>query len=322
MQSENLIDEIVSRSVGVSYPGIAPTELTQIPIPVPPLDTQLKVADFLDHETIEADALMAKYERLLELLEEKRVALITQAVTKGLDPNVPMKDSGIEWIGQTPAHWSVGRLAPSIVSKTDGPFGSGLKNEHYAESGVRVIRLQNIGDGEFKGDDAAFVSEEYFKSLGGHDAKPGDVLVAGLGDENNALGRACLLPADVPIAMVKADCFRYRFNPERVSHEYIVKSINSAVGRNAALLASRGATRQRINLSAVGNMIVPLPPLPEQMEVSTFVDRLVIEIHRARKAIRAAIALVKERRAALITAAVTGQIDVTTYKPSTTMEVA
>ena len=107
MQCETVIDEIVAHSTGVGYPGIAASELVRLKIPFPGVDTQAAVAKFLDRETAEADALVAKYERLIELLEEKRVALITQAVTKGLDPNGPMKDSGVEWIGRIPGSWDV-----------------------------------------------------------------------------------------------------------------------------------------------------------------------------------------------------------------------
>ena len=318
VQSNTFVDEVVSRSQGVSYPAITPQELFRIEVPVPNPHAQERIADFLDHETAESDALVADFERLIRLFEERRLTLSQHAVTKGLDPNVPMKDSGIDWIGNIPTHWDVGRLAPYIVDKTDGPFGSGLKNEHYTTSGIRVIRLQNIGAGTFKDDDASFVSEEYFQSLGGHEARPGDVLVAGLGDENNPLGRACALPPHIGIAMVKADCFRYRFDQKRVLNQFAINVLNSLEGRHSSLLLSRGATRQRMNLSAVGSMIVALPPAAEQSVINAWLSARIAEIEAIRNNALKSISLIQERRSALITAAVTGQIDVTSYTPEST----
>ena len=291
-------------------------------VPCPNLGQQRGIVDFLNRETAKADALIVKYEKLLELLEDKHVATITQAVTKGLDPTVPMKDSGVEQIGEIPAGWQLNRLRPYVISKTDGPFGSGLKNEHYVNNGTRVIRLQNIGIGEFKDDDSSFVLDSYFESLGGHDAMPGDLLVAGLGDEKNPLGRACLLPGDIDRAMVKADCFRYRLDPKHVTHDYVVHFLNSAVGRFACQTVSRGATRQRMNLSAIADVPFPFPPLNEQIVIAEHLVRQSEALEAQKKHLKDAISFAKERRAALITAAVTGQIDVNTYKSDNAKEVA
>jgi len=101
---------------------------------------------------------VAKKEHLIDLLQEQRTALITHAVTKGLDPDVPMKDSSVEWLGEIPAHWTCLALARITKSKCDGPFGAGLKSEHYCDEGIRVIRLQNISSGIFRGDDAALLT--------------------------------------------------------------------------------------------------------------------------------------------------------------------
>jgi len=109
LQAEPYVQWIVAHSQGVGYPAINPSELGQLRVGIPPITHQHALAAFLDRETARIDALIAKKERLLELLEEKRTALITRAVTKGLDPTVPMKESGVEWLGEVPKHWDIKR---------------------------------------------------------------------------------------------------------------------------------------------------------------------------------------------------------------------
>ena len=141
---------------------------------------------------------MEEQRRLIELLKEKRQAVISHAVTKGLDPTAPMKDSGVEWLGQVPAHWRVLALGRITTAKCDGPFGSGLKSEHYTDEGVRVVRLQNIREDGFNDLDAAFIDPIYYsQELGDHDVRSGDILIAGLGDDRNTVGRACVAPSGI-----------------------------------------------------------------------------------------------------------------------------
>jgi type I restriction enzyme S subunit len=270
---------------------------------------QATIAAALDRETARIDALGSKKTRFIDLLKEKRQALITHAVTKGLDPTVKMKDSGVEWIGEVPAHWEAAQLGKLSVSRCDGPFGSGLKSEHYTETGVRVVRLQNIGWAEFKGGDAAYIAREYWQGElgGGHDVIPGDVLIAGLGDENNPLGRACVAPADIGDAMVKADCYRFRVG-QRVVPEYVALSLSGTARAECGFLAT-GATRDRLNLTLASARRIPVPPIEEQREILRMIGVRVSLIDLLTNKTERSIALLKERRSALITAAVTGQID-------------
>uniref|UniRef100_UPI00258D717D restriction endonuclease subunit S n=1 Tax=uncultured Acinetobacter sp. TaxID=165433 RepID=UPI00258D717D len=110
LRAKGFIKEVVARSVGVSYPAINSSELVNITIPSIEFSEQIRIANFLDHETAKIDTLIAKQEKLIELLKEKRQAVISHAVTKGLNPNVPMKDSGVEWLGEVPEHWIVSKF--------------------------------------------------------------------------------------------------------------------------------------------------------------------------------------------------------------------
>ena len=289
--------------------NIIAQKYANMPLPVPKTEEQRAIAAFLDRETEKIDALIAKKERLIELLQEKRTALITRAVTKGLDSNVPMKDSGVEWLGKIPAHWECLALSRVSLARCDGPFGSGLKSEHYSESGVRVVRLQNIGSAEFCDADRAYINEEYGSQLGDHRVLPGDLLIAGLGDDAHPVGRACVAPEYIVPAMVKADCFRFRLDIRLLLARFAAYQLSSTAAAAAGAL-STGATRSRLNLTAMTTRKVALPPLREQAAIVSVLDRSYDESCVVIAKIREAIKHLKEYRTALISAAVIGKIDV------------
>jgi type I restriction enzyme S subunit len=310
----------VSQDTGV--PGLAREMVHDHPFIAPPMREQSAIADFLDRETGKIDALVAEQERLIALLKEKRQAVISQAVTKGLDASAPMKDSGVAWLGQVPAHWEVTRLGRVTATKCDGPFGSGLKSEHYTECGVRVIRLQNIRMGHFDDTDAAFIDEEYFRvSLPGHDVQEGDLLIAGLGDDRNIVGRCCVAPAGVEPAMVKADCFRFRLFTQHALPAFMAMQLTAGSQFDAGMMSS-GSTRSRIPLSVMATRSVALPPLAEQQELVEEIEARSRDFDTLTNEAHSAIALLRERRAALISAAVTGKIDVRGLVSSTEVAAA
>jgi len=291
-------------------PSLRIADLNQFAIGCPPVAEQESIASFLDRETGRIDTLVKKKERLIELLQEKRTALISHAVTQGLNPNVPKKDSGIPWLGRIPEHWLSLPFKRFVESMCDGPFGSDMKSSHYSDTGIRLIRLQNIGVGYFDNADQAFIPESHFRSLSGHDALPGDLLVAGLGDPNNPVGRACLLPHMVPIAMVKADCFRVRLNQKQLTHPFVAHFLCSSAARAAAQDQTRGATRERMNLTGLSQITVAVPPLAEQDTIVKHINQETFKLDALMAKALRAIELLREYRTGLISAAVTGQIDV------------
>jgi type I restriction enzyme S subunit len=297
----------------LANPGAVPSvnegQMQDTPAIVPPLSEQRAVAAFLDQETARIDALVEKKEQLIALLQEKRTAVITRAVTKGLDPNVPMRDSGVEWLGEIPAHWECLALARVTVSRCDGPFGSGLKSEHYSNEGVRVIRLQNIGWAEFLDSDEAYIDEVYASGLGDHSVVPDDLLIAGLGDEGHPVGRACSAPSNIEPAMVKADCFRFRLDRRRLISRFAAYQLSATASATAGSL-STGATRSRLNLTNMAARKVAVPPLDEQRAIVELLEQNRGSFHTLLGRIREAIDRLKELRIALISAAVTGKIDV------------
>ena len=215
------------------------------------------------------------------------------------------KDSGVEWLGEVPEHWAVISLGRVTTTKCDGPFGSGLKSEHYTEAGVRVIRLQNIRTDGFDGSDAAFIDTDYYThELNGHDVLAGDVLIAGLGDDRNTVGRACVAPVGIEPAMVKADCFRFRLDTSRAIPSFVAASLIAGSGFDAGTLSS-GSTRSRIPLSVMGTRTIALPTPPEQAAIVSFLDRETAKIDALIAEQQRLIELLLEKRQAVISHAVT-----------------
>ena len=196
------------------------------------------------------------------------------------------------------------------MKKCDGPFGSGLKSEHYTESGVRVIRLQNIKMGKYFDGEGAFIDEDYYKNnLRNHDVEAGDVLIAGLGDPRNPVGRACIAPDDISPAMVKADCFRFRVDKTKVIPSFVAQQLSVSSFHDAGKL-SNGSTRARIPLNLMTTRTVAICSKEEQQEILKHVKKLSAQYEQLETTAELAIRLMQERRTVLISAAVTGKIDV------------
>jgi type I restriction enzyme S subunit len=284
-------------------------DLKRIPVVVPPEDEMAEIASYLDRATARVDTLIAKKTRFIKLLTEKREALITHAVTKGVDAGVPMKDTGLDWLGTVPAHWKLGQLRRFTYSRCDGPFGSGLKSNNYTDDGARVIRLQNIGSGVYKANNSAYIGFEYWQDVlgGGHEVFSGDLLMAGLGDENNHLGRACVAPEGIEPALVKADCYRFRLTPD-VDAQYVALTLSATARHECGFLAN-GATRDRLNLGLASSRVIPIPPLTEHKRIVSYISRSTARIDTLIAKTERSIELLREHRIALITAAVTGKLD-------------
>lgn len=284
-QLQRINDETYATTV--KHLSSAQVRAIRVALPASLSDRRGLVA-FLDRELAEIDAFIAEQEELIGLLTERRDASWQSAIDSLSATEVPLR-----------------RIVDSVV---DGPFGSSLTATHYSESGARVIRLGNIGVNAFKDLDQAFIPMAYFAELGTHSVRGGDVVVAGLGDDRMPLGRAAVVPELGP-AIVKADCYRVR--PNRLATNSFLAWVLSAPQTRARFgLMSRGSTRQRLNTSVVRDVLVPLPSIPEQERVVAETDEVIRELDATIADAHHAITLSKERRAALISAAVTGKIDV------------
>lgn len=267
---------------------ISGEQILNIQVPHYDLPTQRRIADYLDRETAQIDAMAGALDGLVARLEERRENL-----------------RDIEYRRASMSH-KTPRLRVICESIIDGPFGSSLTSAHYTESGVRVIRLGNIGVNKFKDSDKAFISETHGNTLSNHDALPGDVIIAGLGDLNNPVGRACVVPEDVGRSIVKADCYRVRPG-KTVNPSFLAHMLNAPQVREVSRRSSRGSTRIRLTTGIAANSRIPLPPLDEQRRIADHLDAETAKIDAMIAKAGELRALLDERRSALITATVTGQ---------------
>ena len=245
----------------------------------PPLDEQHAIAAFLDRETGKIDALVAKKERLIELLQEKRTALITHAVTKGLDLDVPMKDSGVEWLGEIPAHWEVRRLKHVASMRA----GTNITSDNIQLTGPYPV----FGGNGVRGYTSSFTHEGEFPLIGRQGALCGSV--------NFASGRFWASEHAVVVVPYPTG-----------DTNWLTYSLN-AMSLNQY---SQSAAQPGLSLDTIGAVPAPMPPLPEQPAIADFLDRKTTKIDVLMAKVREAIDRLKELRTALITAAVTGKIDV------------
>ena len=189
----------------------------------PPKEEQVHIGKTLDRETARIDALISKKTRFIELLREKRQALITHAVTKGLDPRVKMKDSRVEWLGEVPEHWEIKRLQFLCASIKAGPFGSALTKDMYVADGYRVYGQEQVIPGDFSIGDY-YITPEYFSELVQYAVQPGDVLVSCVG----TFGKIAVVPEGVEPGIINPRLIRIRVN-QLVSPVYLTMLMRSSV---------------------------------------------------------------------------------------------
>ena len=284
LRESSFVETVVARSVGVSYPAVNSSEVATIPIPLPPSDEQRAIADFLDRETARLDTLVRKKRELIEKLREKRTALISRTVTRGLNPNVKLKPSGIEWLGDIPQHWDIMRLKWRARCRSgDGISPDEVTPEETADQSVPVIGGNGVmGYCERSNcDDPVIVIGRVGALCGNvHCIKPPAWVT------DNAL----LMPIDNRV-------FRL---------EYLAAVLQS---RDLNELADKTA-QPLITGTRVRGETVPIPTVHEQHAIADYLDRETAKLDQMSEKVEAAIEKLREYRTALITAAVTGKIDV------------
>jgi type I restriction enzyme, S subunit len=290
---------------GSTRDRISRSMLAKVSVPIPSISEQRAIASFLDRETAKIDALVAKKERLIALLQEKRAAVISHAVTRGLDPSVPMKDSGVEWLGEVPAHWEVRRLKHLVTGMISGPFGSSLTKEMYSSSGFRVYGQEQVIPADFSIGDY-FVNDLKFAELRRYAVSPGDILMSCVG----TFGRVAIVPEGVHPGIINPRLLRITPNKTEIIPDYLAVTLSSRYATTQLDTLSRGGTMGVINLGLVSQLIVAVPPVQEQCAIVRFIDESNQRSDALVSMLTKHISLLDERRASLISAAVTGKIDV------------
>src|SRR5713101_2373012 len=236
-------DWLLLESVGSTMDNLNTNILSRIPLPIPPLPEQYTIATYLDRETARINALIAKKERLTELLQEKRAALISHVVTKGLDPTVPMKDSGIEWLGEIPAHWEVKRVRDITELLQTGPFGSQLHSSDYSPYGIPVINPSHLKDGYIYPDWDCAVNEETLPRLLRHELRKGDIVFARRGE----MGRCALVTEKEAGWLCGTGSLLMRPRVTLAAPAFLNKVLSTEGVKDWLLLESVGSTMDNLN---------------------------------------------------------------------------
>ena len=248
--SERFFQHAVGTSAGSLSPRTNWNHLAEFEVDLPPIDQQRRIVELL---WAVDDCIMKGY-----MLHSSLKAFYRVTLDRGCSENVVGKH----------------QLGDIVDYASDGPFGSKLKTEHYASFGARVIRLQNVGDGQFDDTDKAFISMDYFGELQHYEVRAEDVIVARLGDETHSVGRAALIPGTLGPAVNKADCFCLRGSPRKVVNAYIVYFLNSKFGMEQVKALAQGTTRLRINVGNLKTVLVSLPSLSQQVILVQQLDEM------------------------------------------------
>jgi type I restriction enzyme S subunit len=279
-------------------------------MPLPSRQEQDRIGEFLDRETEKIDELVAEQRRLMELLKEKRQAVISHAVTKGLNPRAPMEPSNIEWLGDVPEHWRSGSLKYFVRPKGDaiktGPFGSQLTAPEMQSGTIKVYNQRNVIDRDFASGDN-FITDEKFSELAGFETFPGDLLITTRG----TIGRAAILPQNAERGILHPCLLRIQPDGNQLRTEFLMMLIqDSDLLKNQLSYLSNATTIEVIYSNTMASVTVPVPPLTEQDAIIRFLTEQTTKLDALAAEAQKAIDLLQERRTALISAAVTGQIDV------------
>ena len=285
-------------------------EMAEISFALPAECEQFKIIEYLDHETAKIDNLIAKQEKLIELLNEKRQAVISHAVTKGLNPNVPMKDSDVEWLGQVPEHWDVWKFAHIAPIITCGVASTPTYVEEH--EGIPFLSAQNIKNNKLSLHKFNYISHSLHEQLTRY-RKPelGDILVTRVGA---GIGEACIVDIDLEFS-IYVSLTHIRVNQNIASNKFIMYFFGTDYCKflNHEGTVTGGGVGN-LNVNNVVKYQIGLPSLEEQQKIVGHIENYIYQQDELISKAESAIQLMQERRTALISAAVTGKIDVRNWQ--------
>ncbi|MCS3924441.1 restriction endonuclease subunit S [Methanosalsum natronophilum] len=271
----------------------------------PPLEEQHTIASFLDRETSRIDALVEKKQQFIELLEERRSALISHAVTKGLNPDVPMKDSGIEWIGEIPEHWDTIRIKHATYVK--GRIGwHGLRSDEFIDEGAFLVTGTDFVNGRINWDSCYHISKNRYDQDPYIQLKENDLLIT----KDGTIGKVALVKGLKSEATLNSGIFVTRPLSNNYITDFMYWILNSEVFTAFFEYMSNGTTIQHLYQNVFNEFAFPIPPLKEQQAIADYLDNETSQIDNLIEKTEQSIEYLKEYRTALISSAVTGKIDV------------
>ncbi|WP_049067786.1 restriction endonuclease subunit S [Acinetobacter baumannii] len=304
LDSDCIISQTNFVATGSTRAALGIQQIRKFRIPLPPNSEQVAIACFLDHETAQIDTLIAKQEKLIELLKEKRQAVISHAVTKGLNPNVQMKDSGVEWLGEVPEHW---KLVPLKYLCSFSGGGTPTKDNltYWTNGNIPWVSPKDMKTFLIK-ETQDYITEKAVKESSTNMVEPNSLLI---------VVRSGILQRTIPTAInivpvtMNQDMKALKFG-QRILVEYVANLIHGNTQQLLLEWSKEGATVESIEHEYLANSIIPVPPIEEQEEIIQHIDNELKLFKQLENNANKAIQLMQERRTALISAAVTGKIDV------------
>jgi type I restriction enzyme S subunit len=307
--SANFQNIILQTASGSTRDTINITPMANLEVVIPTKEEQTKIALFLDTQTATIDQLIQQKEKLIELLKEKRQAVINEAVTKGLNQNEKMKDSGLEWLGEVPKQWNLVQ-----IRHLNKKVGSGVTPkggaEVYTEEGVIFIRSQNVHFDGLRLDDVVKIDFDIHEKMSGSKVKYKDVL---LNITGASIGRCCVVEIKDEMNVNQHVCI-IRPTP-KILPEYLNLVLQSNVGQVQIKLGTTGGNREGLTFEAIKEFVIPLPDLKEQEEILNAIQSSLNRYYELESLNSIQIDKMKEYRQSIISEAVTGKIDVRDWQP-------
>lgn len=299
-------------STNTALPSITQETLGKHKLLHPPLAEQQQIAAFLDYETAKIDALIEKQQQLIALLGEKRQAVISHAVTKGLNPDAPMRDSGIEWLGEVPVHWTVAKCGHFLKIVNGFAFPSADFSDN--ENDVRLLRGINVGVSEIRWDETVRWQRRSGDGLEPYELDSGDVVI---GMDRPVIGDGVRVAEigddDLPCLLLqRVACLKCS---KKLSSRYMLYLLGSDMFDAHFSPETTGVSVPHISPTQIGNFVIPLPTIEEQQAIVDEIDETNAKLRVLEEKANLLIDTMQERRTALISAAVTGKIDVRGWKP-------
>jgi type I restriction enzyme S subunit len=292
---------------------VRPETFMNIEMPLPSKAEQTKITDFLDRETSRIDTLIAEQKRLIALLKEKRQAVISHAVTKGLDSSVPMKNSGVEWLGEVPKHWKIVKLARVLQNLEQG-WSPNASNQPADNGEWGVIKISAIKKGNFIEHENKALLEETIPDVS-IEVKNGDLLVT-RANTPELVGDACIVQVNSGCRLMLSDLTYRLILQENIDAKFICYFLLSTFGRSQIKADARGSSMSMAKISQghIKAWALPLPPHNEQAKIDNYLSVELEKIDNLVEVSNSTHTLLQERRSALISAAVTGKIDLRNWQ--------
>jgi len=311
---KGFIDDVIAYSTGVSFPAINASDLVQLRISVPPLSEQETIAAYLDYKIGQIDLLIAEKEKQMKDLQQYRMSLLSETVTRGLTPDVKMKESGVEWLGMIPEHWTTTKIKNLLEQSGNalrvGPFGSSLSGNDFVDEGYWVYNQRVVLDNNFIENDT-FINETKYNELVGFRVMEGDILLTTRG----SIGKIAIVPHDFHEGVIHPCIIRFRIDENKINKDFLQSLFNDTdLIANQVKNRSNSTTIDVIYSNTLKELQIALPPIKEQNEIVEYLTIKRSSIDTTLQTLTSQLSDLRRYKTSVITEAVTGKVDVRQWK--------